>query len=134
LILLAVILLFAELFLFVQHDFPLILGETDGIGYMERSSEIFQVEQRYAEFRAHRLLGMRPRDLPRSLAKLRPTYIVYDALHTSGKVPLLKVLLDPKNKRIPAELEPVFEVDSLRKLVVYRFTTVMANRRGWVGQ
>jgi hypothetical protein len=73
------------------------------------------------DFRAYHLQEAKIEDLPQILAEAKPTYFIYDERYGAVEFPQFRILLDPNSNPYPQLLSPVFEVDSPRKLIVYKY-------------
>jgi hypothetical protein len=69
-----------------------------------------------------RLQDHRLEELPAILEKVKPTYLIFDQRHAAAEFPRFRALLDPHTNPYPALLERVFDVDSPKRLVIYRYT------------
>jgi hypothetical protein len=67
------------------------------------------------------LAGCTLQDLPRVLAQVRPTYLVYDHRAAARYFPNLKPLLVPQRNPYPSLLRPVFQIDEPRRLIIYEY-------------
>ena len=81
----------------------------------------FFSKSRAIDFRHYGLQNAGIEDLPDVLARAKPTYFVYDERYAAVAFPQFRVLLNPHSNPYPELLNPVFEVDSPMKLIVYKY-------------